>query len=161
MKVLVLNNDYTPLNVTNLKRGFKLVIKGKAEVVKNFGKDIKTGMSTIKRPSVIRLFRYIYTPFRKVELSRQNIYKRDGHKCVYCGGDRKLTLDHVLPKSRGGKNTWNNLVTCCAKCNVNKSDRTPEEANMVMNQKPFKPNFYGFIGMFGGVNETWDPYIFV
>lgn len=161
MKVLVLNSDYTPLNVTNLKRGFKLVVKGKAEVVKNFGKDIKTGMGTIKRPSVIRLLRYIYTPFRKVELNRQNIYKRDGYKCVYCGGNTKLTLDHVLPKSRGGKNTWSNLVTCCAKCNVSKSDNTPEEANMEMSQKPFRPNFFGFISSFNNLNETWVPYIFV
>jgi 5-methylcytosine-specific restriction endonuclease McrA len=161
MKVLVLNNDYQPLNVTNLRRGFKLVIKGKAEVIKSFGKDIKTGMNTIKRPSVIRLLKYVYTPFKRVELSRKNIYRRDGHKCVYCGDDKKLTLDHVLPKSRGGKNTWANLVTCCARCNVTKSDSTPEEANMTMSQKPFRPTFFGFIKMFTNINESWRPFIFV
>jgi CRISPR/Cas system Type II protein with McrA/HNH and RuvC-like nuclease domain len=137
--VLVLNFDYTPLNVTTIKRGFVLVDKGKAEVVKSDDNPIVTGYKTYIRPVIIRLLQYIKYHGRTLRVNRNRIYKRDNHQCVYCGSNKNLTLDHVFPKSRGGKNEWTNLVTSCFKCNLKKADRTPEEAKMVMRQKPYAP----------------------
>ena len=137
--VLVLNYDYTPLNVTTVKRGFVLVDKGKAEIVKSDDSPIVSGYKTYIRPVIIRLLKYIRHYTRILRANRNRIYKRDGHQCVYCGSSRNLTLDHVIPKSRGGKNNWKNLVTPCQKCNLKKADRTPEEARMQMRQKPFAP----------------------
>jgi hypothetical protein len=109
-KVLVLNNDYTPINVTSLRRGFKLVFKGKAEIIySDDDNPITSSFKKFQRPSVIRLIKYIYFPYRKVPLSRINVFKRDGNRCVYCGTVENLTIDHVLPKSRGGNNHWKNI----------------------------------------------------
>ena len=128
MKVLVLNMDYSPINITTLQRGFKLVFKGKAEIVTHQDKKpIKTERKDFKRPTVIRLLRYIVLPFRKVSLNRQNIYRRDDHKCIYCGSKNNLTLDHVVPKCKNGTNTWKNLVTCCSSCNVKKGDKIVDD----------------------------------
>jgi len=115
--VLVLNSDYTPLNVTSVQRGFVLVTKGKAEV----------------------LLKYIRFRTRLNKPNRSRIYKRDGYECVYCGSKKNLTLDHVIPKSRGGSNEWTNLVTCCSKCNRDKDNKTPDEAKMKMLKQAFEP----------------------
>lgn len=143
MGVLVLNADYTPLNVTSYKRGFVLVDKGKAEVVKSDDNPIMSGYKTHIRPLIIRLFKYITYHTRGLRANRNRIYRRDGHECVYCGSTNQLTLDHVIPRSRGGENTWTNLVTCCFKCNLKKGDRTPEEARMKMKHQPFAPSLVG------------------
>lgn len=159
MKVLVLNADMQPLNVTTLKRGFSLVYKGKAEVIE-YIKDnpIVTSLGEFKRPSIIKLVNYVYLPFKKVPLTRTNIYRRDGHACLYCGSRSHLTLDHVLPKSRGGGNTWENLATCCKKCNSRKDNMTPKEAGMKMSQQPYRPTFIQFaLGNKGGV-DSWEDY---
>lgn len=141
--VLVLNFDYTPLNVTTIKRGFVLVDKGKAEIVKSDENPIVTGYKTYIRPVIIRLLKYIKFHTRTLRANRNRIYKRDGNQCVYCGSNKNLTLDHVIPKSRGGKNEWTNLVTSCFKCNLKKADRTPEEAKMFMKHKPYAPTLVG------------------
>ena len=162
-KVLVLNNDYTPLNVTTLKRGFKLVYKGKAEIIfSDEDNPINTSIKFYRRPTIIRLIRYIYLPYKKVPLSRYNIFRRDGYRCVYCNTKEDLTLDHVLPKSRGGGNTWKNLVTCCKICNLKKDNKTPEEANMSMSIKPYAPTYIEFIERMNGViKEEWKKFLIV
>lgn len=137
--VLVLNYDYTPLNVTSVQRGFILVDKGKAEIVKSDDNPIVAGYKTYVRPVIIRLLRYIRHYTRQLRANRNRIYKRDNYSCVYCGSNRHLTLDHVIPKSRGGRNDWTNLVTSCQKCNLKKADKTPDEARMKMSHKPFAP----------------------
>jgi len=137
--VLVLNYDYTPLNVTSFQRGFILVSKGKAEVIKSDENPISAGFKTYVRPLIIRLLNYIKYHTRGLRPNRNRIYRRDGHECVYCGSKKELTIDHVIPKSKGGKNDWINLVTSCFKCNLKKADRTPEEAKMIMRKKPFEP----------------------
>jgi 5-methylcytosine-specific restriction endonuclease McrA len=137
--VLVLNYDFTPLNITSLRRGFILVDKGKAEIIKSDENPISNGYKTFVRPLIIRLLNYIKYYVRNVAPSRNRIYKRDGHECVYCGSKKQLTIDHVMPKSRGGKNEWTNLVACCFKCNLKKSNRTPEEAKMTMKHSPYVP----------------------
>jgi len=162
--ILVLNNDYTPINVTGLNRAFKLVYLGKAEVVEsNDDKPIITSVKIFKRPTIIRLLNYITVPFRKVTLNRENIFKRDGYHCLYCGDkDRdKLTIDHVIPKSKGGKNTWKNLATCCRSCNVEKDNKTLEEADLKLEYQPYRPTYLQFvknINVNGGKN--WLPYLF-
>lgn len=160
MQVLVLNMDYSPINVTTLKKGFKLVFKGKAEVINHVKeKPIVTHRKSYNRPTVIRLLRYVYLPFKKAQLTRVNIYKRDDHKCLYCGGDNKLTLDHVIPKSRGGGNTWENLATCCSRCNVIKGNKTPEEAGMGLRVKPFKPSYLYFVEKVQNLNPDWKIFV--
>jgi CRISPR/Cas system Type II protein with McrA/HNH and RuvC-like nuclease domain len=136
--VLVLNSDYSPINVTSFKRGFNLVFKGKAEVVKSQGQPIITSLGNFTRPIIIRLFEYVAYRINKISVSKHRILKRDKFKCVYCGSQRDLTIDHVIPKSKGGKNTWSNMVTSCGKCNHKKGDRTPEEAgfNSVQPKEP-------------------------
>jgi len=161
MNILVLNADYRPLNVTTFQRGFNLVWKGKAEVVE-YDKDrpVVSTIGTYKRPLIIRLVRYVYIPFKKVPLSRQNIFRRDGHKCGYCSSKKDLTLDHILPKSRGGKNTWTNLVTCCKKCNNKKDDQTPKEAGMKLLVEVVRPSMLQFIdSMNNSTRASWSQYL--
>jgi len=137
--VLVLNYDFTPLNVTSFRRGFVLVNKGKAEIIRSDEKPLTNGYKNFVKPLIIRLLNYIKYYTKNISPTRNRIYKRDDNQCVYCGSKKQLTIDHVLPKSRGGKNEWTNLVTCCFKCNVKKANRTPEEANMKMTQVPYIP----------------------
>ena len=153
--VLVLNFDYTPLNVTSIRRGFVLVDKGKAEIVKSDENPITSGYNTYVRPLIIRLLKYIKHHVRTLRASRPRIYKRDNYECVYCGSKKDLTLDHVLPKSRGGGNDWTNLVTSCFKCNLKKGNKTPDEARMFMKQKPFVPTI---VGENQSVQKVWNEY---
>ncbi len=101
--------------------------------------------------------------YKRVMLSRKNILRRDNHKCQYCGrSDLPLTIDHVIPKSKGGQDTWENLVAACIKCNNKKGDRTFEEANMQLIRKPFRPSHIMFLKNFvGQVDERWKPYLYL
>jgi 5-methylcytosine-specific restriction endonuclease McrA len=153
--VLVLNYDYTPLNVTSIRRGFVLVDKGKAEIIKSDENPISSGYKTFVRPLIIRLLNYIKHKTRTIRASRPRIYKRDHYQCVYCGSNKDLTLDHVIPKSRGGGNEWTNLVTSCFKCNLRKGNRTPEEAKLTMTQKPFVPTL---VGENPKLQTVWNDY---
>lgn len=160
-KVLVLNYDYTPLNVTTLKRGVNLVLEGKAEILYSIeNKPMKTAYKDFSRPSVIRLYRYVNIKYKRVPLNKHNIYRRDNHRCIYCGINRNLTIDHVIPKSKGGDNTWNNMVSCCFECNHKKGDSTPQEKSMTMTHKPFTPTFIDFVEtMSGTILEEWKKFL--
>ena len=153
--VLVLNYDYTPLNITSTRRGYVLVDKGKAEIIKSDENPIVAGYQTYVRPLIIRLLSYIKFNQRNLKANRTRIYKRDNHECAYCGSKKQLTLDHIIPKSRGGGNDWNNLVTCCFKCNLKKGNKTPEEAKMVLKVKPYAPTL---INENGFLNKIWNDY---
>ena len=161
--ILVLNADYTPINITDLKRAFNLLYKGKAEIIKhNIISPIVTELKKYKRPTIIRLLRYITIPFRKVHLNRQNIFRRDKYKCVYCGEKtkNKLTIDHVTPKSKGGNNTWQNLVTCCKSCNIKKDDKTLEEVGMTLNTVPYRPTYIQFVkNITISYKDDWLPFL--
>lgn len=125
--ILVLNASYEPINFTNWKRAIVLLMKNKAQAL---GKR------------VIRLVNYIKLPYEKLaqtKPSRTMIYKRDGHKCQYCGSTKELTIDHIIPRSRGGEDTWENLVVACMPCNTRKSDKLLEETNLVLQCVPRKP----------------------
>ena len=160
-RVLVLNQDYSPLSVCSAERAFLLLYLEKAELVHDDpGHKFRSVNADFPMPSVIRLQRYIFMPYKGVLLNRQNIFKRDGQQCQYCGRSKDLTLDHVLPKSRGGKSSWSNLVTACKRCNSVKGDKTPEEAGMPLFQKPFKPSYVMFVRNFSGfTSEEWLKYL--
>ena len=144
--ILVLNADGTPINMASFKQGYLLIHKGKAQVLAyEENQIINTEKLTLKRPVVIQLVKYVVLPYKRLNLSKVNILKRDKHTCVYCGSKEQLTLDHVIPRSRGGKNTWENLATSCLSCNRKKGARTPEEANMVMQGNPTIPTNLTFL----------------
>lgn len=137
---------------------------GKAESVLNDdSKTIHSVSVNYPWPSIIRLSHFIRVPHKKVVLTRKNILRRDGYKCCYCGrGDLTLTIDHIIPKARGGTDSWDNLVTACTKCNNKKGDRTPEESNLNLLNNPYKPNHLMFIkNVVGKVDEKWKPYLYL
>ncbi|MBI2756678.1 MAG: HNH endonuclease [Chloroflexi bacterium] len=138
--VLVLNQNYEPLNVCNTRRALVLVDGGKAEVLEHGDQPIRTPVRLFPRPSVIRLVYMIKRPRPRVRLTRREVFIRDRFTCQYCGvRSRDLTLDHVLPRHRGGRHTWDNLVSACRTCNHRKGGHTPEEARMLLRYDPFEP----------------------
>src|SRR5690625_1093735 len=161
--VLVLNKDYQPLSVCSVHRSIKLLFLNKAEMLHDYpDKKLRTVSEEYSYPSVIRLHRYIKIPYSKIVLTRHNILKRDAKTCQYCGSSRNLTIDHVLPRSRGGGDSWENLVAAGDDCNVNKGNRTPEEADMTLFRKPFRPVHITFLqSILGGVEEVWKPYLYM
>ncbi|MFC1517324.1 HNH endonuclease [Candidatus Margulisiibacteriota bacterium] len=136
MQVLVLNSTYIPLNICSWKRALILVFKNKATAIENSQKLIN-GKYTV--PAVVKLNRYIPLPYQEVVLTRKNVYLRDNHECQYCGKRSNLTIDHVRPRSRDGKDSWTNVVVACTRCNNEKGHRTPEEARMQLRNQPYKP----------------------
>lgn len=160
-RVLVLNQDNSPLMVCSVERAFILVFLKKSEMVRSAnGYKLNTVTHSYPMPSVIRLNRYVNAPYKGVNLTRQNIFKRDCYECQYCGTKRDLTIDHVVPRAKGGKDTWTNLVTACKRCNARKGDFTPEEAEMLLRKKPFKPSYAIFLK--DHMNEQageWDAFL--
>ncbi|MBU0561023.1 MAG: HNH endonuclease [Bacteroidetes bacterium] len=140
-----------------------LIFLGKAELVaKSTTKILHTSRSTFPWPTVIRLNRYRKIPHKSIILSRKNIFKRDKHICGYCGrGDLPLTVDHIIPRARGGEDTWDNLISACLPCNNRKGDNTLEVAGLKLLTKPYKPNYIMFLTTsFGRIDSTWKPYLF-
>lgn len=138
--VLVLNQNYEPLNVCNARRALVLVNGGKAEILEHGELPILTPRTRYPRPSVIRLIYLIKRPRPRVRLTRREIFIRDHFTCQYCGlRSRDLTLDHVMPRHRGGRHAWENLVSACRSCNHRKGGRTPDEARMALRRPPFEP----------------------
>lgn len=161
--VLVLNQDYQPLSVCSIQRSMKLIFLEKAELLHDDpNKVLRTTRREYSCPSVIRLRNYIRVPYTRIVLSRRNVMRRDDYTCQYCGKKTKLTIDHVIPKSRGGTDTWENLTTACERCNVKKGSLTPREANMSLKNKPYRPipiTFFRDVN--GGVQEPWKPYLYM
>lgn len=160
-RVLILNQDYSALTICSVQRAFLLVFMNKAELIADAkDKFLRTVTKAYPMPSIIKLNGYVKLPYRGVLLNRQNIFKRDGMKCQYCGATSDLTIDHVIPRSRGGASSWDNLTTACRQCNSKKGDFTPEEAQMPLKQRPFKPSFLLFLRDFSGnIDEQWYPFL--
>lgn len=160
--VLVLNQNYEPLNVCNVRRAVILVLRGKAEIVEAARGALHTASTTFPMPSVIRLFHLIRRPRPKVRLTRKEIFARDGWTCVYCGRQGKeLTLDHVVPRHRGGEHTWENLVSACKACNHRKAGRTPAEARMALHAEPAVPRVSIYYTFFQYLNhqQEWRKFV--
>ena len=160
-KVLVLNQDNSPISICTVQRAFILNYLNKTELVEPAnGFRLRTVDNSFPMPAVIRLTRYVHIPYKGVSLTRQNIFKRDNFNCQYCGVSRDLTLDHVIPKSKGGRSSWDNLITACRRCNTQKGDYTPDQAGIRLRSKPFKPTYLMFLREFSGYHcEEWRPYL--
>ena len=160
-RVLVLNADYQAISLCSVERAFLLLYLKKAEAVEACAdKVIRSVNRSFSLPSIIRLRRYVQVPYRKVSLTRANVFRRDGYKCGYCGSRQHLTLDHVLPRCRGGRDSWDNLVTACQSCNTKKGNRLPEEAGMELARKPFRPSYVMYLTNFSPrVDDGWRPYL--
>ncbi len=161
--VLVLNQDYSALTVCSVERAIVLLYLQKVHLVESVpDRYVRSPSTHVPWPSIIRLKGYVRIPYKRVMLTRKNVLRRDGNVCQYCGDRRRMTLDHVLPKSRGGKDTWENLVAACVPCNNRKGDRLPDEAGMTLKRTPFRPSYVMFLRDFvGTVKETWKPYLFL
>ncbi len=141
--VLVLNYTFEPLHFTNAKRAITLLLSGKAEGVELSPRVIRSPSRSLQLPSVIRLAVYIRKPFLdRVAFNKKNILRRDSYTCQYCArrGER-LTVDHILPRSRGGETTWTNVVAACLRCNLQKGNRSLTEAAMSLIREPVHPQF--------------------
>ena len=162
-QVLVLNQNYEPMSVCDVRRAIILIYLGKAEIIEKDSGFIRSVRVSIPFPLVVRIVVYIHVPSKRIVLSRKNIIKRDGHVCQYCGDQSvPMTVDHMIPKNFGGNDSWENLVCSCVECNNKKGNRTAEQANMRLLRKPRKPNHLSFIRYFLGVkNDKWKPYLFM
>ncbi len=164
--VLVLNQNYEPLNVCNLPRAFRLLFGAKAEVVEYDHQTIRTPRTSYRAPSVIRLQHHVRRPRPRVRLSRREVFARDNHTCQYCGRQgHDLTLDHVVPRHRGGSHTWENLVAACKACNHRKGGRTPDEARVRLLRAPHEPrsDVYSLFAPYlaDERNGPWRGYLFL
>ena len=162
LPVLVLNVNFEPLNICNTGRAMSLLVLGKAEMVQNGRGVIRTCSRTYERPSVIRLQYMVHSPHPHVRLCKREIFRRDGYRCQYCGrSSAHLTLDHVIPKYRGGGFTWENLVSACPQCNRRKGNRTPHEAGMSLRSYPVEPSPMALYlyGQYLQGNHEWTPYL--
>jgi 5-methylcytosine-specific restriction endonuclease McrA len=158
---LVLNASYEPLNVCSVRRAHVLVFKGKAEVVEAVDRPFRSAARAYEWPHVIRLVAYVRVP-RVVQrrISRRALFARDGWRCQYCGSAGRLTLDHVVPKSRGGDSVWENVVASCAPCNLRKGNRLPEEVQMHLQVKPRPPAPALFVTLAAThIPDRWRPYL--
>ena len=159
---MVLNQNYEPLNVCNVRRAFVLLDRGKAEIIENGRGYLHAPTLVFEIPSVIRLIYLIRRPRPQGRLTRRDVFLRDRFTCQYCGKQTKeLTLDHVVPRHRGGAHTWENVVAACKSCNHRKAGRTPQEAHMRLERQPVKPS-YSFLRSFYPYLEsqkTWRKFI--
>jgi len=160
---LVLNQNYEPLTICDVRRAIVLNYLGKAEILcKLEEKRVKTVYRSFDYPSIVRLAFFVRVPYKKIILSRKNILRRDNHRCQFCGVSSNLTIDHIIPKSRGGEDSWENLITACIKCNNKKGNKTLDEVNMKLLSIPRKPSHITFIKNFAGdIDERWKPYLFM
>lgn len=164
--VLVLNASYEPIHVTGAKRALILVLKGVARTEETNHAEVHSAHLTLRVPSVIRLMEYRRIPFQARALSRRNILLRDRNTCQFCGrtfAPNDLTLDHVIPRARGGKSTWDNLVACCHHCNNRKGDRAPEEVGLTLVRKPRPYTLHTsrhLMRLLGQAEEKWRKYLF-
>lgn len=161
MRTLVLNAGYEPLAVVSFRRALVLVMNDKATVIERVEDDPVWGTRDVyDRPAVILLTRYVRIPgARRVPVTRRGVLRRDGHRCAYCGSGA-TTIDHVLPRSRGGADSWENLVACCLRCNNLKGDRTPQEMRWALRITPQPPR--GVQWTVRGTERTdpvWEPYL--
>lgn len=162
--VLLLNVTYEPLSVVSLRRAIVLLLKEKAEVLEAAEERINSASLSLPHPLVIRLVYYVRVPRRLfVPLSRRALLARDNYTCQYCGAQppkSELTVDHVLPRVRGGKTAWDNVVCACQRCNSRKGSRTPDEARMPLSSPPARPKYLALVIVsHNAPHEVWGKYL--
>lgn len=160
-RALVLNASYEPLSVVATRRAVVLVLRGRASLVVARDEMWVSERQSVTVPSVVRLTNFVKVPYRRtVPVTRRAVFGRDSHTCQYCGGPAE-SLDHVLPRSRGGAHSWDNVVACCRACNIRKGDRLPGEAGFELRVRPQAPRQYAWIYASAGysLDPAWDPYL--
>jgi 5-methylcytosine-specific restriction endonuclease McrA len=160
--VLVLNASYEPLNITSWRRAMVMLLKGKAEGLEH--DPARVIRDDLLLPTVIRLRQFVRVPYKPLPLTRRNLFQRDAHRCQYCGyGGDRLSIDHILPRSRGGTDSWENVTTACLPCNVRKGNRTPREAGMALARRPHRPlsgpGFEATRLVRAGQHREWAKYV--
>ena len=160
-KVLVLNATYEPLNVCTARRAIVLMLKQKAEAVEMSGRMFHSAENAFPIPNVIKLSYFVRVPCGdRRRVSRRAVLARDNHRCQYCGSGSHLTIDHVIPRSRGGDSNWENMVASCAPCNARKGDRLPSEANMRLRRNPRPPDPLAFVFIAANeIHRSWKRYL--
>jgi 5-methylcytosine-specific restriction endonuclease McrA len=164
--VLVLNATFEPINVTAVRRAMVLMLKGVAQAEEISHTAVHSATRSVQVPSVIRLLAYRHIPQQTRALSRKNILLRDRNTCQFCKQTlpaSELTLDHVVPRSRGGRSSWENLVACCYQCNNRKGDRTPEEAGLALARRPRPFTLHTsrqLMRLIGNKDDKWRKYLF-
>jgi len=157
---LVLNATFEPLCVVSTRRALLLVLEGKAEMMSATGRVFRAARITVDEPSVVRLVYFVRVPFQaRVALNRRAVFARDGHRCQYCGASAE-NIDHVVPRSRGGSHSWDNVVAACRPCNTAKRDRMLEESGMKLRRPPVVPRERTWILVASGaIRPDWEPYL--
>jgi 5-methylcytosine-specific restriction endonuclease McrA len=155
---LVLNATYEPLAVVAARRAVVLVLKDKAEIIESNGLVFRSQWLTIPAPSVVRLNYFVRVPFRaRASLTRRAVFARDNWSCQYCGGTAE-NVDHVIPRSRGGTHTWENVVASCRHCNARKENRLHDEVGLRLRRRPYAPRD-GLRLSLGRLEPEWEPYL--
>ncbi|MAM98967.1 MAG: HNH endonuclease [Candidatus Marinimicrobia bacterium] len=162
-KVLVLNQSYEPLMVINAKRAIVLIIKEKVKMLEKYSENIRSVQNSFDLPSVIRLNFYVHLKYKDIVLNRRNILKRDDYRCQYCAKQATpLTIDHIVPKNKGGKDSWENLVAACSKCNTRKGDTLLKHMDMKLLKKPRKPSkLFQLQTYVNKKQDNWKQYLFM
>jgi 5-methylcytosine-specific restriction endonuclease McrA len=160
MSVLLLNASYDPLRVISLKRAVVLVMQEKAEILEESDALIRSEKLSFNAPSVIKLKYFVQIPYRaKLPLNNRNVVVRDKGECAYCDDRKATTVDHVVPRSRGGLHRWENVVAACYKCNAKKSDRLLSEIGWEPKWKPYAPSGTRWLILGMKPKEEWVPYL--
>lgn len=159
-RALVLNATFEPLGVVSSRRAVLLVLDTKAELLHSTDRVFRAERLSVPEPSVVRLVRYVHVPRHyRVAVNRRTVFARDGSRCQYCGRAAE-NLDHVIPRSRGGPHTWENVVAACRRCNTRKEDRLPHEAGMILRSTPVAPRHrVHLLALCGGASEEWGTYL--
>jgi len=159
-RALVLNATFEPLGIVSTRRAVLLVLGTKAETVHTTDRMIRSPRLHVPEPSVVRLIRYVAVPYHsRVAVNRRTVFARDGARCQYCGAVAE-NLDHVIPRSRGGPHSWENVVAACRRCNSRKEDRLPVEAGMVLRSTPVAPRHrVHLLALSGAIDASWITYL--
>src|SRR5215216_4767228 len=161
-RVLVLNATYEPINVCSVRRAAILLLKMKAEVLEHAAWELRSEHTAMPRPVVIRLVTYVRVPrdTHRRKITRRAVFARDGWTCQYCGSRSNLTVDHVIPRSKGGNSSWENIVASCAPCNRRKGDHLPHQAGMIPKRTPRTPGPHVFIQVASPrIPVAWRTYL--
>ena len=161
-RVLVLNATYEPINVCTVRRAVVLLLKEKAELIERSEYELQSASMTIARPAVIRLVGYVRIPrdAHRRKITRRAVFARDNWTCQYCGARSNLTVDHVVPRSKGGGSTWENIVASCAPCNRRKGNSLPPQVGMTLSREPRSPNPNVFIHVASPtIPAAWRAYL--
>ena len=161
-RVLLLNYSYEPIMVVSVRKAIILYILDKIDILEKSNDNIRSLYLTVPIPYVIKLKNYLYVKPRELSLTRRNVIKRDDSMCQYCGSKSKsITIDHIIPKDKGGKDSWDNLVAACKKCNIYKGNYLLHEINMKLLKKPARPSYLLHLQKYKGKHSTWDPYLYL